>query len=519
MMRIPGTLARAWVVLALAAPAAAAGQTILNTSNWATIWASLYETVAFDVAFDSRRLLENITTTIDPKAKDAVKQTGQLPHKVNHQWRFFAGPDALMVRLHFSKFKLGDASLKILNGAGTVVHTFSGNGPADGWTPWISATAVSWKLDTKTVVFADGTYGFAIDKIEVSRFKTSSSNTAMNLGATNREWYGALSPGKDHYFVVNIGQSGRHDFYLEGFGGKSLSFYVASGTTLPQPASTASAWKREGSAVSKVLADKTLSPGTYTILVRNVGATPASYVFMVNRVVAVFDLEIELDGWKLTDAQWAQRRCMIEKMFRIASERLYSATDGYMRYGKVYYFRQSYWNNDVDAVIKPDEVRASAMFYQIGHIKLGANHLNYYAKDCTGTDMTPKRNGGSTFVHEWGHYDFENWDEYRDVDGKSYRLCPHSLMGDSDGRYEYCTAFTHNYNTGNFGWAFSQRDNSCWSDIRSDYGGIPSSIESRSPNPHVFEGTAIGSLVQFRVNLTCNVWPLIGPTGFGPDCE
>ena len=118
-----------------------------------------YETVTMNVSYNSQNVLENVNTVIADAARDWVNQVGRLPHKIKHTWRFYGGHGALLIRAHFSKFKLGTASLKLGTASGSVAQTLTGTGPTGGWSSWVSGTVLTWTLDTNSVTFPDSSYG------------------------------------------------------------------------------------------------------------------------------------------------------------------------------------------------------------------------------------------------------------------------------------------------------------------------------------------------------------------------
>lgn len=100
-----------------------------------------------------------------------------------------------------------------------------------------------------------------------------------------------------------------------------------------------------------------------------------------------------------------------------ASELLYNATDGQVQLGEI-----SLYNNcpqmidKADVLISPGTGRAAAHPGGLG--KLGWHTFLYNENDSL--NLNDQR-GHVTVVHELGHYVFELYDEYRDIDGNEFK--------------------------------------------------------------------------------------------------
>jgi uncharacterized protein YegL len=101
-----------------------------------------------------------------------------------------------------------------------------------------------------------------------------------------------------------------------------------------------------------------------------------------------------------------------EGAFTRASELLYNATDGQVQLGEIALYNNCPLMMDkADILISPGTGRAAAHAGGLGNL---AWHTFLY------NDNNSSQLGHVTIVHELGHYVFELYDEYRDIDGNEF---------------------------------------------------------------------------------------------------
>jgi hypothetical protein len=470
--------------------------------------------------FSSNTLLAEVDTFLDMRATAYVtnRATGAQPHKINYSWRLFAGHDTALVRLHLKKFNMGTATLVVERGDQGDSQTLTGTGPADGYTKWFTGGLVRWTLNTgaRGVLFPRDP-GFEIDFLEVKRLKSAGVLTAIDLEETNREWIGAMASGETHVFQIEIpansaDDAGGIDVYTQA-SGLTLETHLVRGTDLtPFLAQISNGRPITGTSIvasntgpaaangSRII-NRKLPAGTYSVIVRATPGGRGTYTLMVNRVARVYrDVEVEMD-WAEGDKDWSMRLCQMKALLGLAAERLYAATDGFIRF-ESFVYREATWYDATDIYFLNEDVRARAWDLLVASwIRMGKNHLNFFTECGSTTNDGMDKNGAATLVHEWGHYEIGLGDEYRDLldaSGQlpSFSLCPYSLMANS-GRREFCSQMNHNPNNGA---SFTiQDEDSTWKSIR-EYldDGIPAGVLDRTPNQHQFDNSAVRSLVQIK---------------------
>jgi hypothetical protein len=440
--------------------------------------------------------------------------TRVAPHRADYTWRFFGGSDAASIRLHFKDFSLSkpDNALEIRTANNQLVQTLQGWLPKGGWTAPIPGTAAMWRLVTSS---ASQKEGFAIDEVEITRAKPGGPVTVPPIPGMNTEVYGAFAgPNVDHYYHFEVTEPGLYDVFVEAGLGVTVGLAMRRGLVLPAVGDAEFAVETQGQ--SKLISAN-LSPGHYTVLVRGLSGS-GGYTFMVNRVAYVFDVEVELDGFSVAERPRAV--CALRALFREATERLYSATDGYMRFGKIYYFTETHFDHPVDVQINNESGRAQSPFLTIhtlfDSLDLYLEELDGYRNsfECGGPSPPPKASdhddGAGALVHEWGHYRFGLRDEYIELPANTPTQCPYSLMG-SRHVVEYCTAITHDP----FGrWPIATFStpgpDSYWAELHDSFEDMPE--RQTTPNPHLFVNTAIRRTLIFREDVICDY-------GYGADCE
>lgn len=325
--------------------------------------------------------------------------------------------------------------------------------------------------------------GFAIDQIAIGRLPTT-EQSSLGISQTNEEWHGYLRPGRSESFVIEL-EEGLHDFFVQVPKGNRVMLCVKQG--LAAPTFTNCLSQGSGPDWSKV-ADRNVSRGYYTVVVRNpiIGTSAKStpFTFMVNRISEYFNIDVEFD-WTVPASEREQLKCRLETLLKYGTERLYGATDGYMRLGEVNYWMESCFRCVDMTVYQGDSGAVMSQGLQ-RDIAISEKHLRFFADGthCSNSSGN-KRDGAASFVHEFGHYEFGLGDEYKDG------FCPWCIM-DVNEVHDFCTDLNH-IDT-------DAQDEPCWKTL-DGYDHVRN--RTKTPNPHVFQNSAIRNTMRIVYHKDC----------------